>query len=153
MSDKNFVWAVQLDWLNVIKKLGFDSINEIPEYKREKALKNITKTFGTDTLLTLSPKELDTIVAEELKELLKKEINVKKNKRKKLEEEFKSKIIPLKQGGIIKINPNDLKDLDKDASPEEILKYFYKKFFEQKDKDDKDDERDRSREDNTGYYI
>ena len=63
---------------------------------------------------------------------------------------MRDKIIPLKRGGIIKIDPRDLKDFKGD--PEDVLKYFYKKFLG-KDDDDKDDEKDNYKEDNTGYYI
>jgi len=151
MSEKDSIWTVQLDWLNILEKLGLDSITKIPEYKRKRAIRNIGKAFSTEELLNLNPEELDELVANELKDLMKKELSLRDKKRKEMTEKFKNNIIPMKQGGIIKINPKDLKDLDLDGNPEDIIKYFYKKFFG--GKDDDDDDKDNISEDKTGYYI
>lgn len=151
MSEKDSIWTVQLDWLNILEKLGLDSITKIPEYKRKRAIRNISKAFSAEELLNLNPEELDELVANELKDLMKKELSLRDKKRKEMTEKFKNNIIPMKQGGIIKINPKDLKDLDLDGNPEDIIKYFYKKFFG--GKEDDDDDKDNISEDKTGYYI
>ncbi|TXT60045.1 MAG: hypothetical protein BAJALOKI2v1_140030 [Promethearchaeota archaeon] len=156
MSNSEFIWTVKLDWLEILQELDLESIDQIPEYKKHKALKNINEVYGTKTLMELEPSELDNLVAEELKEVMKKELTLKEKKEKKLKEELSSKVIPLKKGGIIRLNPKDFKDLDLDGNPEEILKHLYKKFMSLKDKDEdeKDEEDDkRYKEDNTGYYI
>ncbi len=154
MSEKDFIWAIKIDWLNVLSELEMSSINEIPEYKRQKAIKSITKIFGTEELLSFKPKKIDKIVANELKELMKKELISRKRQEDKLQDQINSNIIPLKDGGIMRININDLKDLNLDGNPEDIVKYFYKKFLNKdKDKDNKDDDKDKVQEDNTGYYI
>ncbi len=152
MTDKDFCWTVKLDWLNILRKLDLNSINSIQEFKKEKAIKKITKTYGTDTLLDLEPDKLDKIVANELKELMRKELSLNARKQEQLEKEMRSKFIPFKNGGIIKINPKDFKDLDPDADPDEIMKKLAKKFLQGED-DDKDDDKDKYKEDNTGYYI
>jgi len=152
MSKKDSFWTVQLDWLNILKKLDLQSINMIPEYKRERAIHNLSKKYSPEELLTFTPEELDDLVADELKNLMKKELSLRDKKRKEMQEKFKSNMIPMKQGGIIRINPKDFKDLDMDGDPKDIIKYFYKKFFGA-NKDDDDDENDNINEDNTGYYI
>jgi len=151
MTNKK-IWTIKLDWLNILNKLGLTSIDQIPEYKRERAIKNISKMFDTEDLLAFEPEELEELIVDELSDLMKKELRENKRKEKELRDQFKDKIVPLKRGGIIKINPKDLKDLDLDGNPEDILKYFYKKFFGNKDNDDRDDD-DRIDEDKTGYYI
>lgn len=156
MSNSEFIWAVKLDWLEIIQELDLESIDQIPEYKKHRVLKNITTVYGNETLLDLEPSELDELVIEELKEVMKKELTLKEKKKKKLQEELSSKIMPLKKGGIIRINPKDFKDLDLDGKPEDILKHLYKKFMglQEKDEDEKDEDDDkRYKEDSTGYYI
>jgi hypothetical protein len=152
MTTKNNVWTIKIDWLEILNKLRLSSINQIPEYKRTRAIKNISKQYNTEHLLALEPNELEDLVADELRELMKKELREKERKEKELKQKFNNKIIPMKRGGIIKIDPKDLKDLDLDGNPKDILKYFYKKFFENEDKDNQDDD-DRIDEDKTGYYI
>jgi len=157
MPEKDYRWAVKLDWLNILEGLRLSSIIEIPEIKREKAIKRITKTYGPDILLDLEPNQLDKLVTSELREVLKKELSNKARMRDKQEKEMFSKIIPFKRGGIIKIDPRDLKDLDIDdqnLGPEEIMKALYKKLMGEKDGDDEnDDDHNKFKEDNTGYYI
>ena len=152
MSEKE-IWALQLDWLNIIKILGLDSIEQIPESKRQKAIKRLTRTYGNDLLITLKPEELDELVADELRELMKKELYLNDKKKKEMEREFKEKILPYKRGRIIGINLNDLKDLDPSAGPEEIIKYFSKMIFGDDDDDEKDKDRNKFDEDSTSYYI
>ncbi|MFX0088123.1 MAG: hypothetical protein ACFFAU_20890, partial [Candidatus Hodarchaeota archaeon] len=90
------------------------------------------------------------LVVNELKELMKKELSINAKKQADRERELRSKVIPFKKGGIIKLDPRDLKDFNGDEN--ELLKYFYKKFLGGDD-DDKDDDKDKYKEDNTGYYI
>ncbi len=156
MSEKELAWTVKLDWLNILQILGFHSIIQIPEFKREKAIRKTTKTFGSDVLLEFECDELDQLVADELKELMKKELSLQARKGERIEKQMRSKVIPFKRGGIIKIDPRDFKDLDPNADPEEIMKALYKKFMgehEHDDDDEKDDDKNKYSEDSTGYYI
>jgi hypothetical protein len=154
MSEKEHTWTIQLDWLNILNLLGLESINQISELKRDKAIKKITKTFGNETLLELDPSELDNLVADELKELMKKELTLRQKKQEQIQKEMRSKFVPFKQGGIIKIDPRDFKDLDLDSdNPEDLLKALYKKLMGDKEGDDEDDEDNNFHEDSTGYYI
>jgi len=155
MTDKD-IWTIQLDWLNITNLIGLDSIIDIPDDKKDKAIKRISKTYNTNTLLQLAPEELDKLVAHELRDLMRKELALQARKLERAEKQMRSKMIPFKHGEIIKMDPRDFEDLDPDADPEDILKYFYKKFMGKKDNgdnDDRDDDKDNYREDNTGYYI
>ncbi len=149
-DNKQLSWTVKLDWLNIISMLNLDSISQIPKFKKEKALKRITKFYSTEALLEYEPDYLDKLVVNELKDLMKKELLLNERKQERMEKELRDKIIPLKRGSIIKIDPRDLKDFKGD--PEDMLKYLYKKFLG-KDDDDKDDDKDNYKEDNTHYYI
>ncbi|MFW9782298.1 MAG: hypothetical protein ACFFFB_08455 [Candidatus Heimdallarchaeota archaeon] len=151
MSEEE-TWTHQLDWLNIITILGLKSIKQIPESKKEKALKKLTKLYGVEMLLNLTPEELDELVADQLRELMKKELTLNARRQEKLEREIKAKAIPFKNGGIIPINLNDLKDFDPDMDPEEILKFLSKKFLNDDD-EDKDDKKDRYDDDKSFYYI
>lgn len=153
MSNNDLAWTVLLDWSSILRILKIHSINQISEFKREKALKKITKTYGSNKLLELDPSDLDIMVASELRELMKKELTVNEKKRERLEKQMKSKIIPMKRGGIIKIDPRDFKDLDPDAEPEEIFDYLYKKFSGENSDDDEDDDSNNYQEDSSGFYI
>jgi len=153
MPEKEHFWTAKLDWLNILRKLKLDSINQIQEFKREKAIKKITKTYSIDTLLNLEPEELDRIVVTELKELMRKELTLNARRKERIKKEMQNRFVPFKNGGIIKIDPNDFKDLDLDGkNPEEILKKIAKKFLKD-DEDESDDETKNYKEDNTGYYI
>ena len=152
MSEKQ-IWSYQLDWLNIISILGLDSINQIPEPKKEKAIKKLSKTYGDEVLLTLKPNELDELVANELSDLMRKELILHARKQEKMERELKNQLGSLKKGGIIPINLNDLKDLDPDVDLEELIKYFSKKFMGEDDDKDNDDDLDPYDEDKSGYYI
>ena len=127
MSEKELAWTVKLDWLNILQMLGLHTIIQISELKREKAIRKITKTFGFDVLIELECDDLDRLVVDELKELMKKELTLQARKEERIEKEMRSKVIPFKRGGIIKIDPRDFKDIDPNADPEEIMKAFYKK--------------------------
>ncbi|MFX1273737.1 MAG: hypothetical protein ACFFBP_14280 [Promethearchaeota archaeon] len=152
MSDKE-IWTIKLDWLNIVNLLGLDKIEQISEIKKEKAIKKISKSFDTDVLLEKDPDELDKIVADELREIMKKELTQKAKDQERREREFQSNFIPFKNGGIINIDPRDLKDLDIDidGDPYDLLKKLAKKFF--RGDNDSDDDKDKTKEDNTGYYI
>jgi hypothetical protein len=152
MSEKKN-WSYQLDWLNIISILGLDSITQIPEYKKDKAIKKLSKTYGDDVLLTLKPNELDELVANELSDLMRKELTMHARKQEKMEREFKNQFGSLKKGGIIPINLNDLKDIDPDVDLEELIKYFSKKFMGDDDDADGDDDLDSYDDDKSGYYI
>ncbi len=149
-NNKQFSWTVKLDWLNIVSRLKLDSINQISEFKKDKAIKRITKTYGTQTLMEYEPDVLDKIVVNELKELMKKELLLIAKRQERIEKEIRNKIIPMKKGGIIRLDPRDLKNFKGD--PEEMMKYFYKKLLGQDD-DDQDDDKDNSNDDNKGYYI
>jgi len=153
MSENEDCWTCKIDWLNVLSSLGLESINMISEFKKDKVIKKISKLYGIETLMDLDPEEIDELVANELRELMKKEITLNVKKQEKMEKDIRSKMIPLKKGGIIRIDPRDFKDLDPNGSPEEIMKYFYNKLFGGDDDDDKDDDQDKVDEDNTGYYV
>ncbi|TFG01972.1 MAG: hypothetical protein EU542_05950 [Promethearchaeota archaeon] len=152
MTEKQ-IWSYQLDWLNIISILGLDSINQIPEYKKDKAIKKLSKTYGDEVLLTLKPDELDELVANELSDLMKKELALHERQQEKMQRELKNRLGSLKKGGMIPINLNDFKDLDPDVDLEELIKYFSKKFMGEDDDKDKDDDYDPYDEDKSGYYI
>ncbi len=147
MSEKE-AWACQLNWLNIIHLMGLDSIYQIPELKREKVVKKLTKLYDTELLLSFTPNELDELVANELNILMKKELILHDRQKKKIEKQLKSQMGPLRKG-IIPIDMNDLKDLD----PKDIMKFFSKKLMGKEDEDDNEDDNDKNVDDNTGYYI
>jgi len=154
MSEKDTYWSVKLDWLSILQILKLESINQIPEFKREKAIKKVTKTYDIDTLMEMDPIELDKLVVHELRDLMRKELNnIRARKKERLEQQ--SKFVPFKNGGVFRINPRDFKDLDIDpenADPEKILKQVAKKLMKDDD-DDSDDDKKKYKEDNTGFYI
>jgi len=151
MSEKE-IWAIKLDWLNIVHLLGLESITQISEIKKDKAIKKITKLYGTEDLLDADHSFLDKIVANELRELMKKELSLKAKQEEKRKRELRSNFFPMgKNGGIINLDPRDFKDLDLNGDPQEILRKLAKKFF-RTDNDD-DDDQDNKHEDNTGYYI
>ena len=149
-EESNFLWRVKLDWLKILQKLNLDNINQIAEFKKIKALKKINAKYGSENLMDFEPEYLENLVADELKEIMKKELSINAKKQAERERAIRSKVIPFKKGGIIKLDPRDLKDFNGDEK--EMLKFFYKKFLG-RDDDDKDDDKDKYKEDNTGYYI
>lgn len=149
-EENNFLWTIKLDWLNIVSMLNLDDINQIAEFKKIKALKKINAKYGSENLMDFEPEYLENLVTDELKEVMKKELSIKAKKQAEKERDIRSKVIPFKKGGIIKLDPRDLKDFNGDEK--EMLKFFYKKFLG-RDDDDKDDDKDKHKEDNTGYYI
>ena len=155
-EDKNmFPWTTKLDWLNILSMLNLESISQIPEFKKDRAIKKLSKFYGIEAMMEFEPSYLDKLVTNELKDLMKKELLQNARQQERLEKKLRNNIVPMKRGGIIRIDPNELKDLkDLEGDPEKMLKYFYKKFLG-KDDDDKDDDNDNDkyREDTKGYYI
>ena len=144
-------WVYQLDWLNVVTILGLDTINQIPEDKRIRVTKKITKLYGSDSLLSFKPQELDELVASELKNLMEKEIRTHTKQKERIQKQMKSRMGSIKQPGVIPIDMNDIKDL-----PDEVKKMFSKMFMQNEGDDDKDDDSDDSddySEDKNSYYI
>lgn len=150
-DEKNFRWTFKLDWFNIVIKLKLDNINQITELKKGKAIRRLTRTHGPEKLIALEPEHLESLVINELKDLMKKELLLHKKKQKELEREIRNKVIPLKRGGIIKLDPRDLKDFKGDK--EDMLKFLYKKFLGDKKDDDNDDDKDKYKEDRNHYYI
>ena len=150
-DEKNFRWKFKLDWLNIVIKLKLDNINQITELKKGKAIRRLTRIHGPEKLIDLEPEHLESLVINELKDLMKKELLLHKKKQKELEREIRNKVIPLKRGGIIKLDPRDLKDFKGDK--EDMLKFLYKKFLGDKKDDDNDDDKDKYKEDRNHYYI
>lgn len=150
-NEKDLRWTIKLDWLNIVVMLKLNDINQITELKKEKAARRLTRIYGSEKLMELEPEDLEDLVVNELKDLMKKELALNEKKQKEMERDIRNKVIPLKQGGIIKIDPRDLKDFKGD--PEDMLKYLYKKFLGDDKDDDKDDDNDKYKEDRNHYYI
>ncbi len=152
-DNKIFPWTTKLDWLNILSMLNLESISQIPEFKKDRAIKRLNKFYGIEVLMEFEPSYLDKLVVNEFKDLMKKELLQNAREQERMKKKLRNNIVPMKRGGIIRIDPREFKDLkDLDGDPEKMLKYFYKKFLG-KDDDDKDDDKDKYREDNTGYYI
>jgi len=149
-NDEKFSWTVKLDWFKILSMLKLESINQIPEIKKGKAIRRITKNHGDQTLAEYEPEYLDKLIVNELKELMKKELLLNARKQERIEKEIRNKIIPMRKGGIIRLDPRDLKNFKGD--PKEMMKYFYKKLLGEDD-DDQDDDKDNVNDDNKGYYI
>jgi hypothetical protein len=148
---KDFRWLIKLDWLNIVFMLKLDSINQITELKKGKAIRRLTKMFGTEKLMAFEPEYLENLVVTELKDLMRKELFLNEKRQKEMERDLRNKILPFKRGGIIKLDPRDLKDFK--GNPEDMLKYLYKKFLGDDKDDDKDEDKDKYKEDRNHYYI
>jgi hypothetical protein len=142
-------WVLMLDWSSIVSILQLDTFDEIPEIKRERVIKKISKLYGQETLLTFKPSELDELVANELRELMKKEIATHAREREKLERQMKAKMAPFKNQGVMRIDMNEIKDMD----PDELMKFFSNKIMGKKNDDDPDDDNDKYSEDKNSYYI
>lgn len=142
-------WALQLDWLNIISILRLDSIEQIPETKRERVVKRISKLYGAESLLSFQPCELDELVANDLRELMRKELIMHARRKEKIAKQMKAKMSPFKNPGVIGIDMNEIKDMN----PDELMKFFSNKLMGKKDDDDQDDDNDKYSEDRHSYYI
>lgn len=148
---QNYNWSFQLDWLSILKILGLVKIEQIPESKKSKALKRINKVYDAEILNTLKPEELDQIVANELRVLMKKELSAIDKQNEKIEKEIRDKMLGPKKGGVIGIN---MSDLDPNADIEDIIKFLSRKLNKNDDDDDFDlDDEDEPDEDKSGIYI
>jgi hypothetical protein len=148
MTEKE-AWALQLDWLNIVSILRLDTIDQIPESKRERVIKKISKLYGKESLLSFKPSELDELVANELREVMKKELISHARQKEKLERQMRAKMAPFKNPGVMRIDMNEIKDMN----PEELMKFFSNKFMGKKEDEDQDDDNDKYGEDNYSYYI
>ena len=148
-NDKELRWTVILDWLNIVSMLNLSKVNQISEIKKLKALRRITKTYGSEKLITFEPDYLEEIVVKELRELMKKELLLMAKKEKERIENLKNRVMPFKGGGVFKLDPKDLKEFNGD--PEKLLKHLYKKF--RQGEEDKDDDKKEYKEDNDFYFI
>ncbi|MFW9773311.1 MAG: hypothetical protein ACFFEO_14235 [Candidatus Thorarchaeota archaeon] len=141
-NEKDFLWTIKLDWFNILSKLNLDNIDQIPEFKRSKVIRRLTRIYGTDNLMKFEPEYLEILVVNELKEILKKELALNARKQREMEQKVREKMIPFKNGRIINIDPREL--------PEEVRKYF-KRFLGDDDEEDSDE--DPYKEDRKSYYI
>ncbi len=141
-------WAYQLDWLNIITILGLDTIDQIPEDKRIRVTKKLSKLYGSESLLSFKPQELDELVASELKNLMEKELRTHAKQKERMQKQIKNRMSSLKRPGVIPIDMNDLKDL-----PDEVKKMFSKMFMQNEGDDENDDDGDDYNEDKNSYYI
>ena len=150
-NEKDLRWTIKLDWLNIVVMLKLNDINQITELKKEKAARRLTRIYGSEKLMELEPEDLEDLVVNELKDLMKKYLALNYKKKKELATDILNNVFPIKHGGIFKIDPRDLKDFKGD--PEDMLKYLYKKFLGDDKDDDKDDDNDKYKEDRNHYYI
>jgi hypothetical protein len=141
-------WVYQLDWSNIITILGLDKMEQIPEDKRNKVTKKLSKLYGSESMLSFNPQELDELVASELKNLMEKELRSHAKQKEKMEKQMRARMPSLKRPGVIPIDMNDIKDL-----PDEIKKMFSKMFMQNEGDDDSDDDSDKYSEDKNSYYI
>ena len=141
-------WVYQLDWSNIITILGLDKIEQIPEDKRIRVTKKLSKLYGSESMLSFNPQELDELVASELKNLMEKELRSHAKQKEKMEKQVRARMPSLKRPGVIPIDMNDIKDL-----PDEIKKMFSKMFMQNEGDDDSDDDSDKYSEDKNSYYI
>lgn len=148
MTEKE-AWALQLDWLNIVSILRLDTIDQIPESKKEKVIKNISKLYGEESLLSFKPSELDELVANELRELMRKELIIHAKQKEKIEKQMKARMAPFRNQGVMRIDMNEIKDMN----PDELMKFFSKQLMGKQDDDDQDDDNDKYSEDKNSYYI
>ncbi len=147
MIDKKHAWTGKLDWLNILNLMDFESISQISDFERNKAIQTVTDLYGSEFLLEVEPEELDSLVVHELKLLLKDKINLRSKQQKKAE---------LEQKKMLKMsNPKKIKTYfygigDPEMIPKEIYKYMKKM---RDDEDDEDDDSANDNEDNTSYHL
>ncbi len=144
----NKKWTFKIDWFNIIQKLSLNSVEQIPEYKKEKAISKLEKDFGSEYLAEMEPEYLEELIGVEFRKLMQKELMEMKKKQKELKK--RSRIIPMKQGGIIKIDASDLKNMKNlEEDVQDMLKGFLDKYFNPEGEEEEAGED----EDSTGYYI
>jgi hypothetical protein len=148
MTEKE-AWALQLDWLNIVTILELDTINQIPESKKERVIRKITKLYGSELLLSFDPSELDELVANELRNLMKKEISSHARLKEKQQKQMRAKMAPFRTPGVMRIDMNEIKDMN----PEELMKFFSNRLMGKKDDDEEDGDNDKYSEDKNSYYI
>jgi len=141
-------WVYQLDWSNIITILGLDKMEQIPEDKRIRVTKKLSKLYGSESMLSFKPQELDELVASELKNLMEKELRSHAKQKEKMQKQMKTRMPAFKQPGVIPIDMNNIKDL-----PDEIKKMFSKMFMQNEGDDDNDEDSDKYSEDKNSYYI
>ena len=136
-------WTYQLDWLAIMRILGLEAISDIPEFKKEKAIKKMSKQYGDELLNSLTPHELDELMANELRDIMKKELIIIEKVKEKQERDLRNKIAPFNKAGVIGL----------DMDPEDFMKFFNKTMRRGDDDEDNDDDGDRNDDDKNGYYI
>ena len=148
MTEKE-AWVLMLDWSNIVSILQLDTVDQIPEIKKERVIKKISKLYGEESLLSFNPSELDELVANELRELMRKELIMHARQKEKLEKQMKARMSPFKNQGVMRIDMNEIKDMN----PDELMKFFSEQLMGKKDDDDQDDDNDKYSEDKNSYYI
>lgn len=138
-------WAYQLDWLNIVTILGLDTIDQIPEEKRIRVTKKLSKLYSPESMLSFLPQELDELVASELKNLMEKELRTHAKQKEKMEKQMKNRMPSIKRPGVMGIDINDL--------PDDVKKMFSKMFMKNEGDDDIDDDSDDYNDDKNSYYI
>lgn len=144
----NEAWALLLDWSNILSILGLDVINQIPEFKKERVVKKISKLYGEESLLSFKPSELDELVANELRELMRKELATHARQKERLEKQMKAKMSPFKNPGVMRIDMNDIKDM-----PDELKNFFSRQLTGKNPEKDQEDDDEKYDEDKYSYYI
>ena len=144
----NEAWALLLDWSNILSILGLDIIDQVPEFKKERVIKKISKLYEAESLLSFKPSELDELVANELRELMRKELTTHARQKERLEKQMKAKMSPFKNPGVMRIDMNDIKNM-----PDELKDFFTRQLTGKKPDSDQEDDDDKYSEDKNSYYI
>ena len=92
-NEKELRWTIKLDWSNIVIMLKLNSINQISELKKGKAIRRLTKMYGPEKLMEFEPEHLDDLVVNELKNLMKKELSLNAKKQKYLGHQYVKCII------------------------------------------------------------
>ena len=144
----NEAWALLLDWSNILSILGLDVIDQVPEFKKERVIKKISKLYEAESLLSFKPSELDELVANELRELMRKELTTHARQKERLEKQMRAKMSPFKNPGVMRIDMNDIKGM-----PDELKDFFTRQLTGKNPDNDKEDDDDKYSEDKNSYYI
>jgi len=73
-NNKN--WTFKIDWLKIVQMLSLNSIEQIPEYKKQKAFSKLEKEFGSENLAEMDPEYLEELIGVELRKLMQKELSI-----------------------------------------------------------------------------